>query len=457
MRSMFSGVSGLRVHQTKMDVIGNNIANVNTVGYKSQRVTFSDVFSQTISGASSASDDTGRGGVNAMQVGLGVNVSSIDMLMTQGAAQRTDNPFDLMINGDEFIVVSDASGRYFTRDGALRLDEGMNLCIPNGMKVQGWQAVEDTDTNSETYGEYVIRKGEVSDINLSVNQTMAAKATDKVTFSGNIDASSNEDPVTSIRFYDSLGNYFTATITLEKTGSSYTPKVTKVIDEDGNELGTLTTDATTGKQVITPPAVTITPNNGGLTFDNLGQLDKTDKTKPTTIDFEINVGTSKLYKKCADGTYGTGKDYTGKIESKITANCDGVTQFKSKTTVESQIANGNKAGSISGYSIDNNGIVTATYTNGELRKIAQVAVAGFDNPAGLEKVGDNLYSITSNSGDFDGIGKAGNFNTGVLEMSNVDLSSEFTDMIITQRGFQANSRIISVSDEMLQELTNLKR
>lgn len=468
MRSMFSGVSGLKVHQTKMDVIGNNIANVNTVGYKSQRVTFSDVFSQTISGATSASDDTGRGGINAMQVGLGVNVSSIDMLMTQGAAQRTDNPFDVMVNGDGFIVVGDASGRYFTRNGALRLDENNNLCLPNGMKVQGWTNSElDTDPTSDTYGEYVINRGEVSDINLSGHTTMAPTATTKAQFTGNIDATQAEDKptTTSIRFYDSLGNYFTATVELKKTtsaaGATYTPKVTKITDESGNHLGKLVNKGTADKPdyEIEYPAVAIAAINAkvatALDFDQNGEIVKTDKSKPVELTFDIPTADMSLIKENANGTY-TETVYNGQI-SQITANCDDLTQYKSKATIESKPTDGNKAGTLSGYSIGNDGVITATYSNGELRKIAQVAIAEFDNPAGLEKVGDNLYSATSNSGDFDGIGVAGSFNRGVLEMSNVDLSSEFTEMIITQRGFQANSRIITVSDEMLQELTNLKR
>ncbi len=204
-RAMFSGVSGLKVHQTRMDVIGNNISNVNTIGYKAQRVTFSDVFSQTIQGASAANDETGRGGVNPMQVGLGVNVSSIDMLMTQGATQRTDNPFDLMISGTGFIVVGDAEGTYFTRAGALRQDDMGNLVIPNGMKVKGWPSVYDDTTK-----QYVIQRQEVTDINLAdpTVKNSAPKATSNVEIAGNL-CSTETDPVpTQIEFYDSLGESY---------------------------------------------------------------------------------------------------------------------------------------------------------------------------------------------------------------------------------------------------------
>ena len=441
MRSMFSGVSGLKVHQTKMDVIGNNIANVNTVGYKSQRVNFSDVFSQTISGASSASDETGRGGVNAMQVGLGVNVSSIDMLMTQGAAQRTDNPFDLMINGDGFIVVKDETGKYFTRAGALRQDEDGNLVISNGMKVQGWLATYDTTKN-----EYVINSQEVQNINLAdpTIKNSAPTTTTEAQLSGNL-CNTDTSSTTSVSFYDSQGNYYTMNLTL-----------TKNKDENNNDLP--------NKWTITPTDQTINDNvtittikddkgnkvqitglellNADIEFDESGKL-----ISPEDKSFSIKFST----------TGGTTTISTGSTVSDLTVDITGLTQYATTTNLDMKASNGNEAGTLSGYSIGSDGIITATYSNGDMRKIAQVVVAEFDNPTGLEKVGDNLYSMTSNSGEFDGIGSAGIFNTGVLEMSNVDLSSEFTDMIITQRGFQANSRIISVSDEMLQELTNLKR
>lgn len=438
MRSMFSGVSGLKVHQTRMDVIGNNIANVNTVGYKSQRVTFSDVFSQTLSSATSANDDTGRGGVNAMQVGLGVNVSSIDMLMTQGAAQRTDNPFDLMINGDGFMVVQDTNGRYFTRSGALRLDDLGNLVTPAGMKVQGWLA------NDNGSGEYVINSQEVQSINLfdPKYQSMSPDITTEAQITGNLCSTSKKETFT-VAAYDSLGNYYT--IPLEATTSTTGKWTIKIAVTDRRDPatnnpipGTYITDAKGNKFKVSDLT------GVEFTFDENGKCTDTDKS------FELN------------GAKGGVVDSTetlpgGAKLGKIKVDFSSITQYATKSTVEGKEKNGNSAGTLSGYSIGKDGIINVNYTNGEMRKIAQVVLANFDNPAGLEKVGDNLYQSTTNSGEFDGIGEAGNFSTGVLEMSNVDLSAEFTDMIITQRGFQANSRIITVSDEMLQELTNLKR
>ncbi len=430
MRSMFSGVSGLKVHQTRMDVIGNNIANVNTVGYKSQRVTFSDVFSQTIQGASGANDETGRGGVNPMQVGLGVNVSSIDSLMTNGSMQRTDNPFDLMISGSGFIVVGDAEGTYFTRAGALRQDDMGNLIIPNGMKVKGWPGIRDTTT-----GLYEIRRQEVEDINLAAPdvQNSMPTPTSNIQINGNLCSTEGVDPVpTQIEFYDSLGESYK--INLEFTRDQTKPNTwtvklpAEMTDSKGNKI-----------------AMTATPATQAITFDTNGSMTSpTTGTAPNiTNEFTIDLGNMEAI--------------TGSKFNPLKIDMTGLKQYGNKTDVDPKRMDGNTSGKSPAFSIGNDGIIIATYDNGDKRPIGQVVVAEFDNPAGLEKVGDNLFINTANSGDFDGIGKAGNFQSGVLEMSNVDLSAQFTDMIITQRGFQANSRIISVSDEMLQELTNLKR
>lgn len=443
MRSMFSGVSGLKVHQTRMDVIGNNIANVNTAGYKSQRVTFSDVFSQTLSSATSANDDTGRGGMNAMQVGLGVNVSSIDMLMTQGAAQRTDNPFDLMINGDGFMVVADSTGRYFTRSGALRLDDLGNLVNPNGMKVQGWLA---TDNGS---GEYEINSQEVQDINLfdARYKSIEPKLTDSAKITGNICSTSKQEEL-SVSVYDSLGNYYTIPLILTPAATPANGGVAawnlSVKPKEGSTTVGVMSDAKGN-----PLEIDISNFNIQLDFDKDGKL-VSKKSEVIKMGAVTGLNGSSFGSKEAHAD-------TGIAIGDVKVDLSGITQYATKSTVEGKNTNGNSAGTLSGYAIGKDGIINVNYTNGEQRKIAQVVVANFDNPAGLEKVGDNLYLATTNSGEFDGIGDAGNFSTGVLEMSNVDLSAEFTDMIITQRGFQANSRIITVSDEMLQELTNLKR
>ncbi|MHC1750487.1 MAG: flagellar hook protein FlgE [Cellulosilyticaceae bacterium] len=471
MRSMYSGVSGLRVHQTKMDVIGNNIANVNTNGYKSQRVTFNDVFSQTLQSATGASEDTGRGGRNPMQVGLGVNVSSVDMLMTPGAAQRTDNPFDLMVDGDGFLVVGDNSGTYFTRAGALRLDEKGNLVIPNGMKVKGWPA--------DDKGEKIVQ-GEVQELNLNKFYSAEPTASTEIKITGNLNPT--DSPVSAqIKFYDSLGNFYTSNIQLhynveagkatwdvEPVLVDATGKISdkpdsntflKLTDEKGNVYlsgsgtpavpeGKDTSGNIVSRKAATHPLIAGS-KNPKLSFDTNGAF--TGISEPLEIkELKLNTFTMLDSKGNAKGN---GPNATA---GGITANLSGLTQYSSKTNLDTT-ANGQKAGTLSGYDIGADGIISAYYDNGDRKVLGQVVVAQFANPAGLEKAGSNLFRATNNSGDFDNIGAAGSFQAGVLEMSNVDLSQEFTEMITTQRGFQANSRIISTSDEMLQELVNIKR
>ncbi|MDA3732592.1 flagellar hook protein FlgE [Niameybacter massiliensis] len=459
MRSMYSGVSGLRVHQTKMDVIGNNIANVNTVGYKSQRVTFGDVFSQTLQSGTSASDETGRGGRNPMQVGLGVNVSSIDILMTPGAAQRTDNPFDLMVDGDGFIVVSDDSGTYFTRAGALRQDEEGNLVIPNGMKVMGWPASKDgTD----------IERGEVQPIVLTdpSNSTAKPETTTSVELSGNLDK--NKSPIdTQIKMYDSLGNLYTTPISLTFDNGQWTlePKGEKITGKDGEFV--ILTD-TNKNQYAVPIGNVFKEAEAGFygikfSFTEKGELDASkDKLVGATVDEKGNVSfdLAKIdLTKAIDPETGKDKPLNATVGSEVGVNINitNLTQYNSKTTVDPKTKDGKAPGAMTGFEVGGDGKIVAHYDNGTTKLLGQIVVANFDNPAGLQKVGDSLFQSTANSGDFDNIGMAANFQAGVLEMSNVDLSQEFTEMITTQRGFQANSRIISVSDEMLQELVNLKR
>jgi flagellar hook protein FlgE len=438
MRSMYSGVSGLRVHQTKMDVIGNNIANVNTVGFKSQRVTFNEVFSQTLQSASGASDETGRGGRNPMQVGLGVNVASIDLKMTTGAAQRTDNPFDLMVDGNGFIIVGDNNGTYFTRAGALRVDDDGNLVIPNGMKVMGWQPTDDTGKE--------IQRSEVSPININKFRTSEPTATTATSLTGNINVNDGVDGiVTQIKMYDSLGNYYTTNISLEYDPTA-TPPVWNASFANVNGTDVILTDAD-GNNVevaITSTAPATFPGIGTFSFDVNGKLEEINGAAITNPSFTFNVAPL--------GNAVIGEGAAGAVTLAIGA----ITQYSAKTDLNPKTLNGASAGKLTGYAVGGDGIVTATYDNGATKMLGQVVVAEFENPAGLQKVGDNLFQVTSNSGEFDNIGKAGVFIAGVLEMSNVDLAGEFTEMITTQRGFQANSKIISASDEMLQTLVNMR-
>ncbi|HAN10206.1 MAG TPA: hypothetical protein DCP90_06300 [Clostridiales bacterium] len=433
MRSLYSAVSGLRVHQTKMDVIGNNIANVNTTGYKSSTVSFCDVFNQTLQGGTGASD-SGLGGSNPMQIGLGVSVSSIDVQMTPGASQRTDNSLDLQISNDGFFIVTDGAGQKFTRAGSFRLDSAGSLVNASGYKVCGWPVNTDT-------GEII--KGTVRPLSIMgpTTYSVAPNKTTSLEFSGNInladgDPTGNGIPMT-MNFYDSIGNKYTAqmTTTFDTTSGTWQiPNFDYIKDSKGNdvEFGGV---AVAGSVLATPIE---------LEFDSDGNI----------------MGTSSFNIDFSSVTPFDGINSEVGQAGVLTLDFENMTQYSSTTSVMSD-NDGNEPGNFSSFSVGGDGIITAKYSNGDTKVLGQVVLAKFKNPTGLLKAGDNLFETSPNSGPFDGIGvdpsTTGGLESGVLEMSNVDLSREFTEMITTQRGFQANSKIITTSDEMLQELTNLKR
>lgn len=439
MRSMFSGVSGLRAHQTKMDVIGNNISNVNTVAFKSGRVTFEEVFSQTMKGAGAPDSATGRGGTNPMQVGLGIGVSSVDTLTTNGSVQRTDNPTDLAIEGDGFFIVKGGSADtyHFTRAGNFGIDKTGNLVTSSGLNVYGWQAYK-----RETDGTYTFNtENELEPLNLYVDDTnknkkmIAAKATTYAVLSGNLDSSypvltgsaaTAGTPQFSVPMtvFDSLGNSYTINIGMRKTD--------------------VTSGASTWSwQVDTGASSTA---SGSLTFDSKGQI-VASGASGVSAKFKIQI---------------TPASSVGSEPMDVTLDFSKLTMYSADSSVKPTSVDGYSTGSLVNFSIGSDGIITGIYSNGQQQPLGLIGLASFENPAGLLKSGDNLYTPTTNSGDFKKGAKAGSegvgtLNPGTLEMSNVDLSSEFTEMIVTQRGFQANSRIITTSDEMLQELVNLKR
>ncbi len=437
MRSLFSGVSGLRIHQTKMDVIGNNISNVNTVGFKRSTTVFNDVINQTLSGATAANEASGKGGTNAMQIGLGSNVSAVSTVMTTGSTERTDNPNDVMISGDGFFIVSDTTGFYFTRAGAFQVDDLGNLTDSNGMMVNGWS----TDQNDE------IVKQRVSPLNLyeGTKSYLNPTATDSITFTGNLNPSENPTQLNTMTFYDSLGNSYRIDVTLQYN---------RTIDENGVATGT--------------PDWTVTFDNKATVNNDSKNIVELNIEPAEFGPIEFNEGGTLLDRDAEQFihpltvTWGDNQLFNSTFEPTINVDFHNLTQFKSKADATATTDNGYEAGSLKGYSIGADGIITGSYTNGLTKTLGQIAIADFPNPAGLEKSGNNLYSATTNSGDFDGIGQeigagGGKLMGGSLEMSNVDISYEFTQMITTQRGFQANSRIITTSDEMLQELVNLKR
>ncbi len=452
MRSMFSGVSGLRAHQTRMDVIGNNVANVNTVGFKSGRVTFQEIFSQTLKGASSADSATGRGGTNPMQIGLGLAVGSVDTITTRGSVQRTDNPTDLAIEGEGFFILKGGDGDLFkfTRAGNFGVDKLGNLVSPGGLNVYGWQDYGGAAQPDGTYKFDTEKPVEpinlYSDIYNKNKMIIAAKATTRATFAGNLDASKaplGGDIATSppqftapVTVYDTLGNSYKININFWKESAN------GVTASGGTGQTVWYWSASAGSGSAAFDASTA---NGYIMFDTKGQIVTTEAGYPTNPTIQLipdaSVGTEPI-----DIAIDFGK----------------LTMFDADSSVKASDVDGYPTGNLVTFNIGSDGIITGVYSNGQQQPLGMIALASFENPAGLQKVGDNMFIVTTNSGDFKKAVKSGgegvgNLNPGTLEMSNVDLSREFTDMIVTQRGFQANTRIITTSDEMLQELVNLKR
>ena len=567
MRSLYSGVAGLKTHQTRMDVIGNNIANVNTTAYKSSSMTFSELMSQTTQKASGANATTGVGGTNAKQIGLGVKAGAINTaITTQGSAQSTGNPFDIMITGDNFFVVNNGSENFFTRDGSFYVDGAGNLAMTStGYNVMGW-GVDETTGN--------IKQDTVSALRImsAANMTYPPEATTQANISGILDE--NDKDVTSangktvnLNFFDARGYSYTAKFTFKKSGgdktNEYSMELNKILDSTGKEIDistlefgnrsqqkmetkvTLNTDAYMwdGKVLKTKDGTTevanladifnrdgslITPQDDAAAQKQQKALDaiakaygyegSTDeflnlyitsaadpKQQLTMQDLLGNMMAGKttdilpadgstitMEGRYFEGTTVVFNKNTGKLESvggsttnlgvnaafsqlggnfsDITIDLSECTNYDNKGTSTigatsgdlDGLGTGRRLGDMIGVSIQKDGMIYASYDNGMTKLLGQIATAAFANASGLEKEGDNLYSATLNSGEFDGIGVditagGGYMSTGQLEMSNVDLSSEFTEMITTQRGFQANSRIITVSDTLLEELTNLKR
>lgn len=484
MRSMFSGVSGLKVHQTRMDVIGNNISNVNTIGFKSSSVNFSDAFYQTIQSASGSNATTRTTGRNAMQIGLGSNVASITTSVgTPGPPQRTDNPYDVMIEGNGFFIVNYGGSNYFTKAGSFGVDEYGTLCTSAGASVMGWK-VDDNDP-TKTVADVV------KPLNIMSPENMYAKpeATSNIYVSGNIDSKDTQvannatGKMVNLSFYDKMGHSYNADLRVRQTGGStnnYSVDVLDVKDDAGKSIFV---------EKVTDASGNITYKASSITTVNFGTAEYRAEVNTQTGEVTMNTGDVQLSFNGSDGSFigignGTGVDSGGdSITFTINADAGGSNPFKpidvdfSKVTMYSTSGNstleankgslaglgaGKQVGKQKGISINGSGKIYGKYDNGDSKLLGQIALASFSNPAGLESIGNSMFAATQNSGDFDGIGQdptqgGGTLSTGLLEMSNVDLSSQFIDMITTQRGFQANSRIITTSDTLLEELINLKR
>ena len=456
MRALYSGVAGLKTHQTRMDVIGNNIANVNTTAYKSQSMTFGDLMYQTTQAASGANETTGVGGVNARQIGLGSKTGAIKTaITTQGAAQSTNDPFDIMITGDAFFVVSNGLENFFTRDGSFYVDGAGNLAMTsNGYNVMGWQ-VDPNDPST-------IKQDTVSALRIMTeeNLTYPAQATTEARISGILDKNdtnvqSADGKIMNMEIYDNKGYKYTVKLSLHADtpeaadqGQFYV-QLDDILDENGDSILTAS-DGTDLSDQVQLNGNAVGTNAAELLFD------------PGDGSF-VSVGGGESIELAFTGANFPSFDNIN-IDFTAVSNLNNNGSSTVTPIRGDDVGNGagRKVGEMSGVTIQKDGMIYATYDNGQSRLLGQIAVATFANASGLAKEGDNLYSATMNSGDFDGIGTditagGGYMNTGVLEMSNVDLSSEFTEMITTQRGFQANSRIITVSDTLLEELTNLKR
>lgn len=491
MRSLYSAISGLRNEQTRMDVIGNNIANVNTAGYKKSRVVFKDTLYQNIRGGSQAT--TSRGGTNPMGIGLGMALSSIDQIHTGAPASSTGKPTDMAIDGNGYFVLACGSEKYYTRAGAFDFDkQGVLINTSNGYKVQGWMADKE---NLDADGNWLIDTTQAAqDIDFSNYESVSPRATTKMTFSGNLDSSDETlpyptgtdpidwNPVVSTKdVYDTLGNKHTLYFRFDKVDVRDGVTIDSTAGTTSN--GSIWRLRVSTDSSCPNPTDGSDANSGSntidyyLLYDDQGSLIRakidngtagatpTDWAPPTTLpDQTTNTAgtmsfdtTDTLLKNFTLNYVNEGVPTAQNIE----LNFNRLTQYNAESTAWAESQDGYTKGDLTSYTVGIDGTIQAAYSNGESQNVARVAIANFQNPSGLKQCGSTMFQVSSNSGDAR-IGAPGNEGMGTiipssLEMSNVDISEEFTDMIVTQRGFQANSRIITTSDEMLQELVNLKR
>ncbi|MDR1905188.1 MAG: flagellar hook protein FlgE [Treponema sp.] len=464
MRSLFSGVSGLQNHQTRMDVIGNNIANINTTGFKKGRVNFQDLLYQQLQGAARPTDELG--GVNPKEVGLGMSIASIDTIHLQGSLQTTGVGSDLAIQGTGFFVLKDGNKFFYTRAGDFNVDsEGTFVNPANGYRVQGWMA-------QDIEGIQVLDVSrDVEDLVIPVGSKDPAKATTIVNFACNLDKRIPEIPEnptalqtrqgtwnTSIKVYDSFGDEHTLQVEFTRvpgTNNSWNAAVS-VDPENENP-----TNTAIGLGAEAPAAGGIAAFT--VNFSNNGTLLSAEDGEGNLSDTG-NVVMNVAY----DVQNATPGEDGGLVRQEFALNLgtvggfiNSITQFAEASSSKAVNQDGYVMGYLDNYKIDQSGIITGVYSNGTSRTIGQVAMASFPNQGGLEKAGDSTFVVSNNSGTANigpsGIAGKGKIISGTLEMSNVDMAGEFTDMIVTQRGFQANSRTIQTADQLLQEVLTLKR
>ena len=462
MRSLYSGVSGMQNHQTRLDVIGNNVSNVNTTGFKRGRVNFQDMISQQLTGAAKPTEEVG--GVNPKEVGLGMTVASIDTIFTQGNLQSTGVSTDIAIQGNGFFVLKNGQETFYTRAGTFGVDSEGTLVNPaNGLRVQGWMA-------QEVNGEMVINTaGSTEDLIIPIGQKDAAKATTNVDFACNLnkntlmleEGASDSDILkatwgTETKVYDSFGNEHMLSVSF-----------TRVPGTNNQWQATVNVDAENAAETMTRVGLGTTDgveNTFVVTFDNFGRLQSvTDSAGNVTNDngqvsimasFNVPGGNPDADGNPLRQTMNINLGTIGSIENTIT-------QFAESSSTKAFYQDGYTMGYLDNFKIDASGIITGVYSNGTTRAIGQSAMASFTNQNGLEKAGDNTYVASNNSGlaniGTSGVAGKGSLLAGALEMSNVDLTEQMTDMIVTQRGFQANSKTIQTADTLLDTVLSLKR
>jgi flagellar hook protein FlgE len=407
LRSLFSGITGLRQHQTLMDVVSNNIANVNTTGFKASSAVFEDTLSQLLKPAAGAT--AGTGGINPAQVGLGVQLAGISTNFGQGSAQNTGRSTDLMIQGDGFFVTRSGTEQTYTRAGSFTFDSNGTLVTPEGRIVQGWTADSTGVVNTDN---------QIGDVMVPAATLTPPVASTLVTAGGNITAGTTTTLTLGATGYDTAGKSHALSITIAWNATNSNYDVTVVDDSDPTSTATA----------------------GVLAFDTAGKYDATNSTVPA-IQFKDSTG--------AD------------LGVPVTLDLTGITSYGGPKSLAVTATDGASAGTLQQFQIQSDGSVVGMFSNGQKKVMAQIALANFNNPMGLQKVGETSFTSTTNSGlaqiGTAGSGGRGDLLGGAIEMSNVDLAQEFTNLIIAQRGFQANSRVITTSDQMLQDLVDLKR
>lgn len=543
LRSLYSGVSGIRNHQMRMDVIGNNIANINTIGYKGGRIIFSEALNQTLA---NASPGLGEGYINPMQVGLGMKTTAIENQFAQGSLENTGVITDMALEGEGFFVLNGSSGRLFTRAGQFYFNSEGKLVTHRGLAVQGWTV--DPDDTQPSYG-----PGNLSDIVIEPNMISEASGTANVYLSGNLnagletttevwemgsalsEASANATAATLLNNLDQVSTPLITGDTIEISGTdadgsavsaTYTyaagDTVQNLLDSISAAFSGATATISDGKVVLTDTAAgdsstTISLSNGaantgsiswpnfvnptpGVTaksrtsaviYDTLGAAHNMviEFSKSTTDGLWTWEITTTGDETISSGSTGTARfDDSGNLTSfmlddgasdltidpgngaevmHVTLHAEdgdgfvGLSQMDSLSTLNIRDQDGRATGELLGLTIGRDGMISGTFSNGQIENLAKLAVAQFPTNTGLNDLGDSLYQASIASGDENIInlqeGSATTIISGALEMSNVDLSQEFTDMIVTQKGFEASSRVISTANQLLDELMRLKR